>query len=103
LSDLENTYDRGWSCRYANTMATAYIAYKTSYKAVWIDIPQNYYELGWWGAFEKDVGLTKQEFFDEYNQFLRSGNPEDEPPIGWSPPDGPISEYANLCDIIPAS
>ncbi|MCX8278409.1 MAG: hypothetical protein OTJ43_09115 [Dehalococcoidia bacterium] len=44
-------------------MATAYIAYKT----VWIDIPQDYYELGWWGAFEKHVGLTKQEFFDEYN------------------------------------
>ena len=44
-------------------MTTGYIAYKT----VWIDIPQDYYELGWWGAFEKHVGLTKQEFFDEYN------------------------------------
>ena len=48
-------------------MATAYIAYKSSHKTVWIDIPQDYYELGWWGAFEKHVGLTKQEFFDEYN------------------------------------
>ena len=84
-------------------MTSRCITNKASYKTACIDIPQDYYELGRWGAFEKHVGLTKQEFFDEYTQFLRSGNPEDEPPKGWSPPDGPIFEYANFFDIIPAS
>jgi hypothetical protein len=57
-------------------MAVYYMAYLTSWKTVWIDIPQDYYDLGFWGAVEKHLGMTKQEFFDAYNEFLRSGDPE---------------------------
>ena len=84
-------------------LATAFMAYKSSYKTVWIDIPQDYYDLGFWGAVEKHVGFTEQEFFDEYNAFMRSGDSGDEPPAGWSPPQGPISAYADFLKIIPES
>ena len=62
-------------------------------------MPKDYYELGLSGAFLKYIGLTKQEFFDEYNEFLRSENPEDAFLVGWSPPDGTISDYARFFDI----
>ena len=84
-------------------LATAFMAYKSSYKTVWIDIPQDYYDLGFWGAVKKHLGFTEQEFFDEYNAFMRSGDPGDEPPAGWSPPQGPISAYADFLQIIPES
>jgi hypothetical protein len=90
------------TCEGAN-LATAFMAYKSSYKTVWIDIPQDYYDLGFWGAVEKHLGFTEQEFFDEYNAFMRSGDPGDEPPAGWAPPQGPISAYADFLQIIPES
>lgn len=102
LTALEDTYKTASDCT-ASLMATAYIAFKTSYKTVWIDIPRDYYDLGFWGAFEKHVGMTKQEFFDDYNEFLRSGDPDDDPPAGWVPPEGPISAYADFLQIIPES
>ena len=46
-------------------MATAYLAYLTLYKTVWIDILRDYYELGFCGSFEKHVGMTKQVFYDD--------------------------------------
>ncbi len=82
-------------------LAVPYIASLTSYKTVWIDIPQDYYDLGFWGSFEKHVGMNKQEFYDNFNAFLRSGNPEDEPPEGWTPPEGDIASYANFLKIVP--
>ncbi len=87
-------------CR-AFMLAVPYIASLTSYKTVLIDIPQDYYDLGFWGAFEKHVGMNKQEFYDNFNAFLRSGNPEDEPPEGWAPPEGDIASYANFLEIVP--
>ena len=84
-------------------MAVHYMAYLTSWKTVWIDIPQDYYDLGFWGAFEKHIGMTNEEFYDSYNNFLRSGDPEDDPPEGWMLPKGPISEYADFWEIIPES
>jgi len=90
------------SCK-AFMLGVPYIASLTSYKTVWIDIPQDYYDLGFWGSFEKHVGMNKQEFYDNFNVFLRSGNPEDEPPEGWAPPEGDIASYANFLEIVPES
>ena len=56
----------------ASLMAVAYMAHLTSWKTVWIDIPQDYYDLGFWGSFEKHIGMTNQEFYDAYNKLLRS-------------------------------
>jgi len=103
-SDWRMTSDDNLSMTCEGAMlATAFMAYKSSYKTVWIDIPQDYYDLGFWGAVEKHLGFTEQEFFDEYNAFMRSGDPGDEPPAGWAPPQGPISAYADFLQIIPES
>jgi len=100
MSYIEEDADTSSRCK-GKYMATTYLAHITSYKTIWIDIPQDYYDLGFRGAFEKHVGMTNQEFYDSYNEFLRSGNPEDEPPIGWGTPDKPISEYADFLSITP--
>lgn len=81
-------------------MAVSYLAYLTSWKTVCIDIPQDYYDLGFWGVFEKHVGMTNQGF---YNAFLRAGDPEDDPPVGWTTPEDPISAYADFWKIVPES
>ena len=47
--------------------------------------------------------MTKQEFYDSYNQFLRTGDPDDEPPDGWAPLEGPLSQYADFLKIVPES
>ena len=47
--------------------------------------------------------MNKQEFYDSYNQFLRTGDPDDEPPEGWAPPENYISEHADFLKIIPES
>ena len=102
MSSLDETYDTFSGCS-AAFMATAYLGYITSYKTVWIDIPQDYYDLGFWGSLEKHAGMSKQEFYDSYNEFLRTGDPDDEPPDGWAPPQNYISEHADFLKIVPES
>jgi len=102
ISSLDETYDTYTGCS-ATFMATAYLGYITSYKTVWIDIPQDYYDLGFWGSLEKHAGMSKQEFYDSYNEFLRTGGPDDEPPDGWEPPENYISEHADFLKIVPES
>ncbi|MCH2619774.1 MAG: hypothetical protein MKZ83_05430, partial [Candidatus Poseidoniia archaeon] len=99
MNESEEKYSTRSGCRSA-VMAVAFMAHLTSWKTVWIDIPQDYYDLGFWGSFEKHIGMTNKEFYDAYNKFLRSGN---DPPQGWTPPQGPISEYADFWEIIPES
>jgi hypothetical protein len=102
MSSLDETYDTHTGCG-ATFMATAYLGYITSYKTVWIDIPQDYYDLGFWGSLEKHTGMSKQEFYDSYNEFLRTGDADDEPPDGWAPPENYISEHADFLKIVPES
>ena len=44
---------------YVSLMAVSYMAHLTSWKTVWIDIVQDYYDLGFWGSFEKHIGMEK--------------------------------------------
>jgi hypothetical protein len=69
-------------------------------KTIWMDIPQDYYELGFWGTVEKHVGLTENEFMNSYNDFLRSGSHDDDPPKGWPQNEREI-ETINFLDIVP--
>ncbi|MCL0032044.1 hypothetical protein M1N14_01165 [Dehalococcoidia bacterium] len=88
---------------FASLMAVSYMAHLTSWKTVWIDIPQDYYDLGFWGSFEKHMSMEKQEFYDAYNKLITSGDVNDAPPEGWAFPEGPISEYADFLKIVPES
>ena len=84
MSELEETYETMSSCT-GWRVAVPYLAHLTSWKTVWVDIPMNYYDLGFWGAVEKFTGLTKEEFYSGYNKFMRAGDAEDEIPEGWTP------------------
>ena len=86
-------------------MAAPYLATLTSWQTVWIDIPRDFYdlELGFWGAIEKYTGMDTQTFYDNFNAFLRAGDPEDEPPAGWQPQPGPFADYADFFSIVSRS
>jgi hypothetical protein len=76
-------------------MANAYLAYLTSYQTLWVDIPMDIYKLGFENSFQKHTNMTLQEFYDQFNAFLRQGDPNDPPPAGFFP-EVPISEYVNF-------
>ena len=80
-----------------------FLAYKSSWQAALRDIPADYYELGFWGAVEKHTGLNQQEFFDEFNELLRSVDAEsiDEnyAPEGWKTPDLPMTDIVDFLNI----
>ena len=97
LSTLDETYDTWTECDGVG-LAVPYLAQLTSWKTVWVDIPMNYYDLGFWGALQKFTGLTKDEFYTNYYEFIRSGDPEDEPSEGWAPADEDITE-ANFLNV----
>jgi hypothetical protein len=67
------------------------------------DIPADYYELSFWGAIEKHLGLTELEFYAEFNALLRSvdANTIDETyaPPGWKIPEGDIAEVVDFLGI----
>ena len=50
-----------------------------------------------------NVGMNKQDIFDSYTQFLRTGALYDEPTDGWAPRKNYISEYADFLKIVPES
>ena len=85
MTELEDTYET-WTvpCR-GTLLAAPYLAHITSWKTVWVDIPMNYYDLGFWGALKKYTGLTKEEFYSDFNEFIRAGDAEDDPPSIWAP------------------
>ena len=76
-------------------IANAYLAYITSYQTVWVDIPSDIYELGFAKSFEKHVGMTMDEFYIDFNAFLRDGDPESNPPEGFWPTE-PINSFVSF-------
>ncbi len=84
MTELEDTYETWTSCP-GKMLAAPYLAHITSWKTVWVDIPMDYYDLGFWGALKKYTGLTKEEFYSDFNEFIRAGDAEDDPPAGWAP------------------
>ena len=94
LVDTELPECSGW------TLVVPFLAYKTSYKTVWVDIPMNYYDLGFFATLEKFYGKSKSDFYNDFNTFLRSGDSEDDPPIGWAPSDTEIAT-ADFLNITP--
>ena len=99
LTSLEEKEATRTSCD-ANDLIVPFLAYKTSYKTVWVDIPLNYYDLGFYDALEKFYGKTKSEFYADFNTFIKSGDAEDEPPAGWATSDTDIT-VAGFLNISP--
>ena len=99
LTSLEEKEETRTACE-ANDLILPFLAYKTSYKAVWVDMNIEKYDLGFYGALEKVYGKTKDEFYADFNTFIKSGNAEDEPPAGWAPSDTDIDD-ADFMNINP--
>ena len=82
-----------------------FMAYKSSWETVLKKIPESYYEYGFWGAVEIHLGLKEQEFYDEFNTFMRAQDWKTievfYAPEGWNVPDGRIEELVNFSDIYP--
>jgi hypothetical protein len=80
-----------------------FMAYKSSWETVLKRIPESYYEYGFWGAVEIHLGLKEQEFYDEFNTFMREQDWETVDvyyaPEGWNIPDGRIEDHVKFLDI----
>ena len=97
FTELEERYETESECgQRISVWAAAFLAYRTSYKTIWVDIPQDYYQLGFWGAFEKHVGMSKQEFYDDFNSYMRTGDPEADIPDDWAPQASDLSYFLDI-------
>jgi hypothetical protein len=79
-------------------MAAWYLAYTTSFQVMWVDIPRDMWSLGFPGSFEKHVGMTVNEFADEFSSFFNTGFSEDPPPPGFFP-DKQLSELVDFWEL----
>ena len=79
-------------------MAAWYLAYTTSFQVMWVDIPRDMWSLGFPGSFEKHVGMTVNEFADEFSSFFNTGSSDDPPPPGFFP-DKPLSELVDFWEL----
>ncbi|MFC1601400.1 hypothetical protein ACFL34_03535, partial [Candidatus Sumerlaeota bacterium] len=78
------TYERR-GCKETQMLAVAYLASLSSCQTVYVDFLRDTYDLGWEDSFKKHFGMTKQEFYDEFNAFMLSGDVDHDPPAGMFP------------------
>ena len=52
------------------------------------------WQLGFPDSFKKHVGMTIEEFYIQFTEFMRQGSVDDPPPPGFFP-DKPLSELAD--------
>ncbi|MCH2310842.1 MAG: hypothetical protein MK345_07315, partial [SAR202 cluster bacterium] len=76
----------------------AYVAYISSYQALWVGIPRDYHELGFDESFRKHVGITKEEAYENFKIFMNAEDPDSPAPVGFFP-EGPITDYADFLII----
>ena len=99
LTSLEESYQtRDNNTQTFVEIVVAYLAYITSPEIAMIKILEDSYDLGFEGSFEKHTGLNYQEFYEDFNNFMRSENPNSEPPLGMFIK-GDINDYADFWNI----
>ncbi len=76
-------------------LMNVYLAYLASWQTVWVDLLEDMWALGFEGSFVEHVGMTVDEFYESYNAFMRSGDPDDPPPDGFFP-DRPLAELVDF-------
>ena len=76
----------------------AYVAYISSYQALWVGIPRDYHKLGFDESFRKHVGITKEEAYENFKIFMNAEDPDSPAPVGFFP-EGPITDYADFLII----
>ena len=95
MSSLEDYRDT-WSCGIAGAfIANMYLAYITSFETMFFGILADSYETSFPESFEKNVGMSLDEFYIDFNNFMREGNIDDPPPPGFFPTE-PLSKLVNF-------
>ena len=95
MSSLQDSRDT-WSCGVAgNFIVNMYLAYITSFETMFFEILEDSYETSFPESFEKNVGMTLDDFYTDFNNFMREGNVDDPPPPGFFPTE-PLSQLVNF-------
>lgn len=71
-----------WVCPDHMEILNFYLAYLTSFETLFIGLHEDVWALGFEGALDKYFGLTKDELYEQFNQFMRD-NPT--PPENFFP------------------
>ena len=68
-----------WICPGHMEILNFYLAYLTSFETLFIGLHEDVWALGFEGALDKHFGLTKDELYEQFNQFMRDNPspPED--------------------------
>ena len=84
-----------WTCAGHMEILNFYLAYLTSLETLFIDLHQDVWALGFDGALELHYGLTKEELYANFNQFMID-NPS--PPEGFFPTQ-PLTDLVDFWSI----
>ena len=78
FSELEEMRET-WVCPNHMEILNFYLAYLTSFETLFISLHEDVWALGFEGALDKHFGLTKDELYEQFNQFMRDNPtpPED--------------------------
>ena len=84
-----------WTCAGHMEILNFYLAYLTSFETLFIDLHEDVWRLGFDGALDLHFGLTKEQLYEEFNQFMID-NPS--PPEGFFPTQ-PLTELVDFWSI----
>ncbi len=79
-------------------LMNVYLAYRTSYQTLFVDLLVYMWEIGFDVSFQKHVGMSKEQFYDEYNDFMKESDPDTPSPDGFFP-DQTLNELVDFWAI----
>jgi hypothetical protein len=76
-----------------------YLMHITSPEIAMVSILEDAWRLGWHGSFEKHVGMTMDDFYDEYEDFMKNYDLSEGVPDWIYPPETPFKDTVNFWSI----
>ena len=84
-----------WTCAGHMEILNFYLAYLTSFETLFVDLHEDVWRLGFDGALDLHFGLTKEQLYEDFNQFMID-NPS--PPEEFFPTQ-PLTELVDFWSI----
>ena len=76
-----------------------YLMHITSPEIAMVSILEDAWRLGWHGSFERHVGMTMDDFYDEYEDFMKNYDLSAGVPDWIYPPETPFKDTVNFWSI----
>jgi len=92
LADENYETIKGWPLQ---ILVNSYIAYRSSYDALWVKMPEDFYELGFEGALIKNTGMDLKTLYQDFTQHMKTSCDIDGPPEGMFI-EGKINSYVSF-------